>query len=707
MKRAGWALLLAGAFAADSHAQAPPVFGLPSLSPDGSVRWRAPGLGAPALAADGSVRWSAPAFAPPDGAADLPLRTAADTVLLWSRVATRDSILRPYALRALARAKLALADTAGADSALAAGASAPSLWHWPLVQARAELWRARGQTARADGLLEATDRAGWPDADRAAWLALRGRLREEMGDTMQAIGFARQVVRLYPSFGVARGSVAALERLTRARRDSLGFEDERAAGEAERFAGSRAGAERRYTRALRLADPASRGAVALKLAELRRLLRRFAEAERALAVARAAAGDAGARADVLLERARLDQSRGAPDTALVAFGRAADAADSSRREPFLMELARELERAGRFGPARAALGRVIAAGGRRSADAAFRIGLLHYAEGRTDSALARWEGAGSEPAAFWHAVALRAKARALGDTAARRPLESRAADSLRSLAGRPGYSFYRAAARDTLGIRSWPGRAVLAAAPAQRLVESARTLAALGMPADAASLLSRWNAGDPRLNSSAATPEERLAGAAAAYAIGAPALGIAIADRTVRALEDSLDPRAWPAQPWLYPPAFDSLAHGTSGVLEPALTLAIIRQESRFDPRARSTSNALGLMQLKLPTARDMARRLRERTTFTEEDLFQPARNIRYGTAYFDYLIRRFGGGASVGLSAYNAGPSTIPAHTAALLARGGEALFTEFASNATAQDYIRKILTNRAAYRELGPRSR
>src|SRR6185436_6231025 len=203
----------------------------------------------------------------------------------------------------------------------------------------------------------------------------------------------------------------------------------------------------------------------------------------------------------------------------------------------------------------------------------------------------------------------------------------------------------------------------------------------------------------------APSTEDRMAAAQLAYAIGSVPLAIGIADRAARMLDDSTAARAWSAQPWLYPPAFDSLAHLAPAGLEPAMVLAIMRQESRFDPRARSVSDALGLMQLKLSTARDVARRLREKGTLTEEKMFDPARNVRYGAAYYEQLRARFGGSPSVALSAYNAGPGTVPPFTLELLARGGEALFTEIASNATAQDYTRKILTNRAAYREMAPR--
>jgi len=128
-----------------------------------------------------------------------------------------------------------------------------------------------------------------------------------------------------------------------------------------------------------------------------------------------------------------------------------------------------------------------------------------------------------------------------------------------------------------------------------------------------------------------------------------------------------------------------------------------VRQESRFDPRARSRSDALGLTQLKQAAALDMARSLRERAP-SEEALFDPERALRYGSGYLAQLLRRFDGRVSVALVAYNAGAATIRRDWREIVARGGDALFCELASNADSQDYARRILGFRSAYRDLRP---
>ena len=54
-----------------------------------------------------------------------------------------------------------------------------------------------------------------------------------------------------------------------------------------------------------------------------------------------------------------------------------------------------------------------------------------------------------------------------------------------------------------------------------------------------------------------------------------------------------------------------------------------------------------------------------------------------------------------VALSAYNAGPSTVPPHWRDLIARGGDALFAEIASNEDAQFYAKWIVAGLRAYED------
>ena len=138
--------------------------------------------------------------------------------------------------------------------------------------------------------------------------------------------------------------------------------------------------------------------------------------------------------------------------------------------------------------------------------------------------------------------------------------------------------------------------------------------------------------------------------------------------------------------------------------IDPALLAAIIWQESRFDAAARSRSNALGLMQLKLATARE-ALGGGARAVPAESTLFDPALNTRAGTLYLAGLLKRFGGHLPAALAGYNSGPGRVSPRWIELSRRRGDALFCELIVYPETEDYVKKILSTRSAYRELAPR--
>jgi peptidoglycan lytic transglycosylase len=94
-----------------------------------------------------------------------------------------------------------------------------------------------------------------------------------------------------------------------------------------------------------------------------------------------------------------------------------------------------------------------------------------------------------------------------------------------------------------------------------------------------------------------------------------------------------------------------------SGRPEPALILAIARQESEFDPQAQSPVGARGLMQLMPATAKNTARRYG--LPYSPASLTSdPNYNLTIGAAYLQQLIDQFGGSYVLAIAAYNAGPT-------------------------------------------------
>jgi soluble lytic murein transglycosylase len=95
--------------------------------------------------------------------------------------------------------------------------------------------------------------------------------------------------------------------------------------------------------------------------------------------------------------------------------------------------------------------------------------------------------------------------------------------------------------------------------------------------------------------------------------------------------------------------------------------LALIEQESRFDPRAKGPRGALGLMQIRTFVGEDVAARIGVPWQ-GEQTLLDPVLNVRIGTAYLTELLDRFGS-QEIALAAYNMGPTRL----AWRLARGDD----------------------------------
>lgn len=94
--------------------------------------------------------------------------------------------------------------------------------------------------------------------------------------------------------------------------------------------------------------------------------------------------------------------------------------------------------------------------------------------------------------------------------------------------------------------------------------------------------------------------------------------------------------------------------------IDPYLIAGIIRQETVFNPRARSRANALGLMQLLPSTGTAVAKKNSiGGGRISNADLFNPTINIRLGTAYVKELLDRFDKFEYVA-AAYNGGPTRV-----------------------------------------------
>ncbi|HEY9622077.1 MAG TPA: transglycosylase SLT domain-containing protein [Crinalium sp.] len=90
--------------------------------------------------------------------------------------------------------------------------------------------------------------------------------------------------------------------------------------------------------------------------------------------------------------------------------------------------------------------------------------------------------------------------------------------------------------------------------------------------------------------------------------------------------------------------------------LNPLLVTALIRQESRFEPKIQSSAGAVGLMQVMPDTADWIA----EQINLTDFDLNKPDDNLKLGTWYLNYTHEEYSNNSLFAVASYNAGPGNV-----------------------------------------------
>ncbi len=230
-----------------------------------------------------------------------------------------------------------------------------------------------------------------------------------------------------------------------------------------------------------------------------------------------------------------------------------------------------------------------------------------------------------------------------------------AAGDLAAVAQADPTGYYGVRARELLGeplrlaappADTAPGGGLTAAEAAERI----RLLALVGLANEARAEVLGWAA------DSTASPRLLAAASAAAAASGLAPQAILLG-QAARA-RGGLTPAVAAA---LFPLPYRAVleAEAAEDCLDPLLLAAIVRQESHFNPDARSAAGARGLSQLLPVTAREMSRRLRIRP-FDERWLEVPDFNLHFGARYLRDRVARGALPLAVLLASYNAGPRRI-----------------------------------------------
>jgi soluble lytic murein transglycosylase len=322
--------------------------------------------------------------------------------------------------------------------------------------------------------------------------------------------------------------------------------------------------------------------------------------------------------------------------------------------------------------------------------AAFQAALLSWVQGDHRVAAVEFDSLANRPgpentaALYWSGRAWAA----VGDSA-------RARERWTSLVRNHPQSYYVVPAAQRLGVSPFggiatgpsdprnDGGAVIATPPP---LERAALLDSLGMEVESRFELERF-ARD-------AQGPDPVPAAWALLDLGYPSRALQLAMRAVT--QGTSSDRLLPL---LYPVIDREVLEREAGAvgLDPYLVSGLIRQESLYDPRARSRADARGLMQV-LPSVGAAAARSEHYPEWDAVLLYQPDVNMHIGLRHLAERWAKCGGSAEAALAAYNAGSTPVNRW----LERPGTTdpeVFIERIPYVETRDYVRRVLYNQARY--------
>jgi soluble lytic murein transglycosylase len=401
---------------------------------------------------------------------------------------------------------------------------------------------------------------------------------------------------------------------------------------------------------------------------------------------------------------RLQAELGQHDAAVASARKMLSALKGSPQEPEArLYIARELERAGRPKEALAAYQDVT-----RRLRGTLHEWLARQALARLEPASTTLEGmTEAADAALEEAAGELRRARELG------------LDLLGLEQARPWLETSPAGRQilEMLGVDAVEGRFGLQVAPApvfETMAERSAWLAAQGTGERDSSLArARLHLRLRQFDAAAGALEQALAAApgdveilsslaAAEHRAGRPHRGLRYAERVANMLPGPPErmPRVVRRElyPWPYSQTMEELGRRLG--VEPLLAIAVIRQESRYDPGAKSLAAARGLMQV-VPVTFELLSRQLGREDLKIEDLHRPEIGIEMGMTYLRSLGERYGGRPEVVLAAYNAGPENAERWLEQV--RGDDLLdYLAVISFKETRDYVRIVMNNWRIYHEL-----
>ncbi len=154
--------------------------------------------------------------------------------------------------------------------------------------------------------------------------------------------------------------------------------------------------------------------------------------------------------------------------------------------------------------------------------------------------------------------------------------------------------------------------------------------------------------------------------------------------------------RAWWEE--IYPRAYRAFVekYGPTGDNPPYYLYTIMQKESAYNPHDVSYADAIGLLQMIPPTSRRVGEKIDY--PYTDDILYEPEGNIRFGAWYIGHLLKKFHGQIAIGAGSYNAGPHAMMKW----LEKNGARPFDEFVElcpYTQTREYMKKALDIYARY--------
>jgi len=167
-------------------------------------------------------------------------------------------------------------------------------------------------------------------------------------------------------------------------------------------------------------------------------------------------------------------------------------------------------------------------------------------------------------------------------------------------------------------------------------------------------------------------------------------------------VQATISAKMWDSLKERFPLAWRNLYQQYTGdkAIDPSYAMAISRQESAWNPKARSPVGASGLMQVMPATAAHTVKMYNIPGYVNSSQLLDPQTNIQIGTQYLEYVYQQFGQNRIFSSAAYNAGPGRVRSWRNNSGGKLDAVAFIETIPFSETRGYVKNVLAYDAYYR-------